>query len=125
MTKKRTVCFDLDGTLAAYDGWTGVENIGKPLGRGVRLLKEVAKTHRVIIYSCRANPRLNPGRSEAELAKIIADWFITNGLSFDEIYTGLGKPVADAYVDDRAVEFNECSNVEHALKKISYLSPNE
>ena len=124
--RKRTICFDLDGTLANYDeGWQGTAVIGKPLARGARLLREVFKTHRVIIYSCRGNPRLNSGHTEAELAKIIEEWFLKNDLPFDEIYTGLGKPVADAYVDDRAIEFNSCSNVQHALAKIRNLSPNE
>lgn len=119
--RRPVVCFDLDGTLAEYHGWTGLTDIGKPLTRGVNLLKEVSKFARIIVFTCRNNPRLNSGLSQAELTKFITEWLIKNELPFDEVYEGEGKPVADAYVDDRAVEFNGRSNVAYAIAKIKNL----
>ncbi len=121
--KKPTICFDLDGTLANYDdGWQGIEVIGKPLARGCKLLRAASKYCKIIIFTCRANMSLNKGHTIDEVRQIIANWLITNNLPFDEIYFGQGKPIADAYVDDRAVEFNENSNVDFAITKLERLT---
>lgn len=43
MTKRSEgwVGFDLDGTLAVYDGWKGPEHIGEPIGPMVDYVKEL------------------------------------------------------------------------------------
>lgn len=123
MRKYKSVCFDLDGTIASYDdGWQGASNIGEPLERGCQLLKECAKKYYIIIYSCRSNPNLNSGYTEGRLAQYIIDWLNKHDLPYDEVYVGPGKPVAIAYVDDRAVPFNKNSNVEQALETIDHLA---
>lgn len=121
--RKTTICFDLDGTIANYNqGWQGLRSIGKPLKKAVQLLQYCRDSgYRIIIYSCRSNPILNKGVSEQEAARVIEQYFIDNKLPYDEIYTGPGKPVADAYVDDKAVFFNQNSNVKHTIRLIEYL----
>ena len=37
----KAIVFDLDGTLAKYDGWKGVEHIGEPIGPMVALAKKL------------------------------------------------------------------------------------
>ena len=38
---KNTVCVDLDGTLAKYDGWKGLEHIGEPIDGSVEFTQQV------------------------------------------------------------------------------------
>lgn len=42
MTKnKKWIGVDLDGTLAKYDGWKGINNIGEPYPMVLKLIKEI------------------------------------------------------------------------------------
>lgn len=51
--------FDLDGTLAKYDGWKGLDHIGEPIEAIVRLAKKFhAEGKRVKILTARVAPRL-------------------------------------------------------------------
>ena len=53
--------FDLDGTLAVYDGWHGIDHIGAPVAKTVRLMKRMHEDGlRVKILTARVSPRTNP-----------------------------------------------------------------
>lgn len=50
--------FDLDGTLAKYDGWKGFDHIGDPIGPMVTLLKKLhAEGTKVKILTARVAPK--------------------------------------------------------------------
>jgi len=50
--------FDLDGTLAKYDGWKGENNIGEPVVPMVRLIKEMHEAGKVVkIMTARVAPK--------------------------------------------------------------------
>lgn len=96
----RTVALDFDGTLHPYtDGWTGeVPADEAPSPLAVEFLV-MCKTRGwdVIVFSCRAR---DPGGDRG-----IARWIDKYGLR-DLIHSVTSeKPVAFAYVDDRAVPF--------------------
>jgi len=123
----KSICIDLDATLAEYNGWKGVENIGQPLAGSVEFVNELAeKGYRIIIYTARLSPASNPRHGEQQIAlKYITDWLDKHNFRWHDIYVGLGKPQAIAYVDDRAVSCRpqEDSNAyQHALTQIEKLS---
>jgi len=98
----KTVCVDLDGVLARYDGWKGHGVIGAPLSGASDLLVELqARDLKIVIFTTR-------GAGE------VKDWLIHHELFryVDEINTNsdicgnnTGKPVASFYIDDRAIRF--------------------
>lgn len=50
--------FDLDGTLAEYDKWSGIDSIGKPVGPMVKLIKKMHEEGKVVkILTARVAPR--------------------------------------------------------------------
>ena len=50
--------FDLDGTLAVYDGWHGIDHIGSPVVKTVRLMKRMCEDGlKVKILTARVSPR--------------------------------------------------------------------
>ena len=50
--------FDLDGTLAKYDGWKGIEHIGEPVKPMVDLMKRMHNEGKVVkIVTARVAPR--------------------------------------------------------------------
>lgn len=92
-----TVCVDLDGVLAQYDGWRGVEVIGDPIDGAVEFLRDLRKHSRVMIHTVRI------GKGDGKSLKVVEAWLREHGFEYDEIWTGFGKPPANAYVDDRGV----------------------
>ena len=53
--------FDLDGTLAKYDGWKGIDHIGEPVKPMVDLIKRMHDEGKVVkILTARVAPRSNP-----------------------------------------------------------------
>ena len=52
--------FDLDGTLAKYDGWKGIDHIGEPVKLMVDLIKRMHAEGKVVkILTARVAPRAN------------------------------------------------------------------
>lgn len=52
--------FDLDGTLAKYDGWRGIDHIGEPIEPMVDLIKKMHDEGKVVkILTARVSPRAN------------------------------------------------------------------
>lgn len=105
MSLKKTICIDLDGVLADYSkGWQGVEVIGDPIPGAVEFTQALAQKYRVVIYSTRCKGKLfNRDEDPEKLAGILKTWLDRHGFAYDEIDIGQGKPIAIAYVDDRAV----------------------
>ena len=53
--------FDLDGTLAKYDKWEGIDHIGEPVKHMVDLIKKMHAEGKVVkILTARVAPRPNP-----------------------------------------------------------------
>lgn len=96
--------FDLDGTLAYYDGWKGIEHIGEPIRKTANLAKELIKNnHDVRIFTARVSDK---SRDIEEITNIIQDWTekhlgkklpVTNEKDFDCI----------TIFDDRSVRIIE------------------
>lgn len=97
----KTICFDFDGVLARYDGWKGHCHLGQPVEGMSRLLEQLREDGwTIIIFTTR-------GCVE------IAEWCSVYDMVHDYINANPeiqgqnpGKPIADIYVDDRAICFN-------------------
>lgn len=109
----KTICIDIDGTICEYRGWHGANVFGKVLpgaSETIQCLKEHGWF--VIIFTTRAN--------KAAISKFLAE----NGIPFDAINENPfqpqnaigGKPLADIYLDDRAITFR--GNWNDALDEI-------
>lgn len=99
---KKTVAVDLDGVLARYDGWKGVDHIGEPIPGARAFVRVLRQQFEVVVYTTRCNAELN--REGAELLRNrIRHWLEAHGFEYDHIHAEQGKPPATAYIDDRAV----------------------
>lgn len=68
---------DLDGTLAQYDGWKGIEHIGEPIPamvERVKLLLEAGET--VKIFTARVSKMIAPYDSEEHEEAVAAGLII-------------------------------------------------
>lgn len=100
-----TVCLDLDGVLAHYDGWKDGYHIGEPNPQAVKLAHMLRDADvKVIVFTCRTNQAFE-GYDYVRVEQNIRDWLDNHGLHFVHLHTGGGKPFASAYIDDRAVHF--------------------
>ena len=102
--KPKTVAFDFDGVISDYHGFAGVEHTGEPIPEiveTIRKLKALGST--IIVYSTRSDELI---RDYCNKYSISVDYINENPLFPDA--TG-SKPVAQVYVDDRAVCFRKQS----------------
>ena len=99
---QKTICIDLDGTLAEYHGWDGEwTEIGEPLPGAWEFCRALRQAGwRIIIHTCRGD------------LDAVRDWLDANTIAYDGInatdHNAEGsseKPIADVYLDDRAVRF--------------------
>lgn len=133
---KATVCVDLDGVLARRGGGhAGHLVIGDPVDGAREFLQQLSKKAKIIIFTARFG-RLGKqsknsaagARDIAELTDTISQWLTTHDLDYDEIWNETGKPVASAYVDDRAVacrpEVDGLAAFEQASKAVDVLCNN-
>ena len=96
----KTILFDFDGVIHNHstNKWKSIDIIeGQPV-EGIRdCIKELRKTHKIVIYSSRCIKK--KGR------KAIKQWLIKNDIEVDGI-TKEKLSYASTIVDDRAVNFN-------------------
>jgi hypothetical protein len=122
--RRPRVCVDLDGVLARYDGWKGPEHIGPPLPGALEFARKISESADIIIFTsrCSDDRAAETGRTTdpARVRLKIIDWLERNKFPYHDVYTGHGKPVASAYIDDRAVHCSpqtDRSAFNAALKK--------
>lgn len=103
MSNKKYVCIDLDGTIAHYKEWQGEEFFGDPVEGVQDALEQLRKDGwKIIIYTTRSNDALIKGYLSEH--SIPFDYINYNP---DQPQNAIGrKPYADAYVDDRGIQFN-------------------
>jgi hypothetical protein len=114
MEVKKNVCVDFDGVLAKYDGWKGATVIGDPFPGVKEFMDELSKKYDVIVHTTRAN--------EPEGWQAVYLWLINNNIKYYKI---LPKPIAVAYIDDRAVYCNPARSGDytHVIVMLDELDP--
>lgn len=117
----KTIAVDFDGTICDF----AYPQVGEPK-KGVReaLEKFKALGFKIIIFSCRTSHYLpevfgvksSPSRQWA--IKVMVDFLAEHKIPYDTIDDGeLGKPLADFYIDDKAVRFeNNWAAIAHAIE---------
>lgn len=104
--QKQTVCVDLDACLATYDGWKGLDHIGAVRPGAVPFMAALRKDYRVVVHTSRTSndpAYRDPGVTLEMLKAKVENWLAANNIEYDEVWTSPGKPIAVAYLDDRAV----------------------
>lgn len=102
--KKNRICFDLDNTLVTFPMIKGDYTSVKPIEKNInflRYLKNFGNT--IIIYTARRmkTHNGNMGKINVDIGKITFETLDKFDIPYDEIY--FGKPYADFYIDDLAV----------------------
>jgi len=110
---KKIVALDLDGVLARYTSYKGPDIIEDPSPEGVELLIELSRRWTVIIHSARATAAVEAWLRKHRLIQY------TSGINCCPIKGTAGKPVAIAYIDDRAVPWT--GNIEKTLREVERL----
>ena len=103
ITKLR-ICFDLDNTLVSYPTIPGDYSSVKPITKNIDLLNKLKKDgHEIIIYTARRmlTHKSNIGKVMKDIAMITLTSLENLDIYYDEII--FGKPIADIYIDDRAL----------------------
>lgn len=103
MTRKSLhYAVDLDGTLATYDRWRGVDHIGEPIEPMVRHVKELlANGDFVTIFTARVAPEAARNESCDRAREVIAEWCRMH-IGQELPITAVKLPVFHAILDDRA-----------------------
>jgi hypothetical protein len=99
-----TVAVDLDGVLATYEpGSYDPEAIGDPVPGAVSFMMQLSTFARVVVHTARVNE--DGGQIICIRAVMVHEWLQRHGFPDEvEVWTGIGKPLAGAYIDDRAIE---------------------
>ncbi|RJP48727.1 MAG: hypothetical protein C4586_08395 [Anaerolineaceae bacterium] len=93
---RKVYAVDLDGTLAKYGGWMGIEHIGAPVPGMLRRVKAWLKHgHEVVIFTARAD---NP-----DAVPFVKDWLSKQGIGHLEV-TNEKSMRFDEIWDDRCVQ---------------------
>ncbi len=102
--RSKTICVDLDGVLAQYDGWKGLENIGEPIAGAREFMASLSEKYFVLVHTARiANENVKTEDHVQRVKNLVVEWLNENEIPFGDVYTGRGKPLASAFIDDRAV----------------------
>lgn len=105
---KPRVCLDLDGVLAKYTTWKGLDHIGEPIPGALKFAKKLAKHADIVIFTSRCSHdagtdpdmvELSPGQMRIR----VIDWLERHKFPYTDVYIGQGKPRAMAFIDDRGV----------------------
>lgn len=100
---KPWIGFDLDGTLAEYNGWKGIDHIGKPIQRMCELVKKFHSDGRAVkILTARVAPRKGDG-TPAEARQHIEKW-CEEHLGFVPPITHEKDSLMEYLYDDRVVQ---------------------
>lgn len=102
--KKLRICFDLDNTLVTYPEIPDDYSTVKPIHKNISLLNNLKEAgHEIIIYTARrmTTHNNNIGRVIKDIALTTINTLDGLNIQYDELI--FGKPIADVYIDDKAL----------------------
>ena len=113
----KNIAIDFDGVIHDFSlGWNDGTCYGDPLPGSLQAIKEIAKTHNVIIFTAKVNPSrpLVNGKTGYDLVK---EWLDKHGILeyIDEITCE--KPRAQLYIDDKGYHFKDWDSTLSFFKK--------
>ena len=98
--RRFTAAFDFDGVIAKYDGWKGVGVFGEPILEVISTMNWLRRHDwKIIIYTTRGIHEIEGFLKEHE----VPFDEINRNIDIDTLGT---KPVADVYIDDRAILYH-------------------
>ena len=110
------ICIDVDGTIcitkAAHESYADAP----PMPGAIDAIKKLKDAgHYIIIATARGmkTSESNLGRIVANQSVILIDWLNKYEIPYDEIW--FSKPLADFYIDDKAVKFTDWKNTINQL----------
>lgn len=101
---KLRICFDLDNTLVTYPTIPNDYSSVKPIPKMITLLNALkTQGHEIIIYTARRmkTHNNNVGKVVKDIALVTINNLEQFNIPYDELI--FGKPIADIYIDDRAI----------------------
>lgn len=110
------IAIDLDGTICPIKGAHQSYADLEPLpGAVARLAEFRARGHYIVIITARnmATCESNVGKVLKNIGKITLNWLEQWNIEYDEIY--FGKPNAEVYIDDRAIQFQTWQEISEDL----------
>lgn len=102
--EKKRICFDLDNTLVTFPSVINDYTSVRPIQKNINFLKFMkAVGNTIIIYTSRRMKTHNGniGKVYADIGKVTFETLDKFSIPYDEIY--FGKPNADFYIDDLAI----------------------
>lgn len=116
---KRHIAVDLDGVLAQYDGQFDPMKIGDPIPGAHEFLEDCMTSGMLpVIHTTRAGGQASNADGETEAYQFLIAWLdrhgFVKGVHYDYVWFGVGKPIAAAYIDDRAVSCRPQEDGRHA-----------
>jgi len=100
-----TVAIDFDGVLHRYsEGWKDGQIYDEPV-EGSREALQAMKDlgWKIYIFSTRSNKLYHKDQEKAH-DQAMKTWLEHHGIPYDRLWN-FGKPMADVYIDDRALTF--------------------
>lgn len=111
MARGKTIMIDLDGVICTEERFNE-RPLAEPLPGAREALQQLrAAGHTVVIYTA---------RSWGEL-RVTEKWLADHGMEYDGIH--MGKPVADLWIDDRVVSFQNWPGATQELQSRGYIPP--
>lgn len=108
--RKPRICLDLDGVLAKYNGWKGLDHIGAPIPGALEFAMELDKIAEIVVFTSRCSAEMREAtNSKATIGNLrirIIEWLENHKFPFTDVYVGQGKPRAAAFIDDRGINCN-------------------
>lgn len=116
-----TIAVDFDGVIHGYSkGWNGGDIYDPPVpGTREALEKLKADGWKIYIFSTRTN-KIFRKKEEADQEAAMKNWLAEHQIPYDKIWT-FGKPMADIYLDDRAIGFR--GDWQQSLAEIAAFEP--
>ena len=117
---KKRFCFDLDNTLVTSPVIPNDYSSVKPIYKNIEYLRYLKNTgHYIIIYTARRmrTHKSNVGLILKDISKITYETLENFDIPYDEIY--FGKPYADFYIDDLAINAYEDLEKQTGIYKTS------
>jgi hypothetical protein len=98
----KTAVFDFDGVIATYDGFKGFDILGEPIEDTIQAMRDLKERgYYLVVFTTRP------------ATQILVDWLKKNKVPYDDLNRNTknpmltsNKPIADVYIDDRAVRYS-------------------